>query len=101
MSPIMSTFMNRTLRQQVLLGGGQEVAGGSAVEGVEAPPSAPLLAHQPGVLEFPHVVRDLRLAHAEVILELADANSLVPLVRRDARAGEVAAAAALSHQDRK
>src|SRR3712207_6110752 len=93
----MSRFMDRTLRQQALLGVCQEVAGGLPVEGVEAPLPAPLLAHQPRVLELLHVVGDLRLAHAEVVLELADADALVPFVRRDGRSGEVAAAPPLGH----
>src|SRR5215217_7468126 len=83
--------------QQAIRGLAEQLSGGLPVEGVEAPLPAPLLAHQPGVLELPHVVRDLRLAHAEVVLELADADALVPLARRYTRAGEVAAASTVGH----
>src|SRR5215217_4057848 len=75
----------------------EQLAGCLPIEGVEGPLPAPLLAHQPGVLEFLHVVGDLRLAHAEDLLELADADALLPLVSRDARTREVAAATLLGH----
>src|SRR5918992_2861671 len=67
------------------------------VEGVEAPLPPPLFAHQPCVLELLHVVGDLRLAHAELVLELADADALLPLNSRNAGVREVAAAAAVGH----
>jgi hypothetical protein len=60
---------------------GEELPCGLPVEGVEGPPPAPLLAHQPGVLELLYVVGDLRLAHRRGFLELADADALVPLIR--------------------
>src|SRR5687767_8267192 len=51
-------------------GGGlvEQLAGDLPIEGVEGPLPAPLLLHQPGVLELLHVVGDLRLAHAEDLL---------------------------------
>src|SRR3712207_2471244 len=112
----LSVHRNRTLARSLastaaatdhatLLGGGEQAVRGLAqqlsrrlpVEGVEAPLPAPLLAKKPGVLELLHVVGDLRLAHAEVLLELADADALVALVGRYARTREVAAAAPLGH----
>src|ERR671915_1389069 len=67
------------------------------VEGVEAPLPPPLFAHQPCVLELLHVVGDLRLAHAELVLELADADALVLGFDRDAQIGQVAATPSLGH----
>src|SRR5829696_8549403 len=55
------------------------------------------LAEQPAILELLHVIGDFRLAHAELVLELADADALLPLDSRDARIREVAAAAPLGH----
>src|SRR5215218_856507 len=75
----------------------EELPRGLPVEGVEGPPPAPLLAHQPSVLELPHVVGDLRLAHAEGLLELADADALLSLARWHSGDGEVAASAAVGH----
>src|SRR5687767_4171132 len=43
---------------------GEQSPCGLRVEGVEAPPAPPLLVHQSGVFELPHVIGDLRLAHA-------------------------------------
>src|SRR5918994_5398562 len=80
--------------KQAVRGLAEQPPGGLPVEGVEAPLPAPLLAHQPCVLELLHVVGDLRLAHTELVLELADADALLPLNSRDARVREVAAAAA-------
>src|SRR5215212_1335176 len=88
-----------------LLGSGEQAVGGFAqqlscslpVEGVEAPLPAPLLAHEPCVLELLHVVGDLRLAHAELVLKLADADALLPFDRRNARLREVTAATPLGH----
>src|SRR5215203_2625537 len=88
-----------------LLGTGEQAVGGLTeqparglpVEGVEAPLPSPLLAHQPRVLELLHVVGDLRLAHAEVLLELTDADTLISLRCGHAGGGEVAAAAAVGH----
>src|SRR5215203_5793240 len=88
-----------------LFGAGEQAIGGLAdqrpggfpIERVEGPLPAPLLAHQPRVLELLHVVGDLRLTHTEDLLELADADALLPLDSRDARVREVAAAAALGH----
>src|SRR5215208_6370969 len=88
-----------------LLGRGEQAVGDLTehlscclpIEGVEAPLPPPLLVHQPCVLELLHVVGDLRLAHAELVLELADADAFLPLDSRDARVREVAAAAALGH----
>ena len=92
-------------RHASLLGTGEHPLGGLAeqragclpVDGVEAPLPSPLLAHQPRVLELPHVVGDLGLAHAEDPLELADADALVSLVRRYARVREVAAVTSVGH----
>src|SRR5215211_7416365 len=83
--------------EQAVRGLAEQLPGGLLVEGVEAPLPAPLLAHQPGVLELLHVVGDLRLAHAEDLLELADADAFLPLASRNARVREVAAAAAVGH----
>src|SRR5215211_1192874 len=88
-----------------LLGGGEQAIRGLAeqlarsltVEGVEAPLPAPLLVHQPRVLELLYVVGDLGLAHVELGLELADADALIPLVRRYARVREIAATPTLGH----
>src|SRR5215203_103540 len=63
--------------EQVIGGLAKQLPGGLAVEGVEAPLPAPLLAHQPRFPELLHVVGDLRLSHAEVVLELADADAFV------------------------
>src|SRR5918999_449222 len=70
MSPTISTFMDPALRRQVLPGVGQEVSGGFAVEGVEAPLSPPFLAHEARLFELAHVVGDPGLAHLEALLEL-------------------------------
>src|SRR5688572_22190267 len=51
--------------KQPIRGLAEQLPRGLPVEGVEAPLPVLLLAHQPGVLELPHVVGDLRLAHAE------------------------------------
>src|SRR5215216_3613829 len=83
--------------QQVISGLAEQLAGGLPVEGVEAPLPAPLLAYQPRVLELLHVVGDLRLAHAEVVLELADADAVVCVFGRDAQFRQVAAAPTLGH----
>src|SRR5215211_4312404 len=88
-----------------LFGAGEQAIGGLAeqrpgdlpVERVEGPLPAPLLAHQPRVLELLHVVGDLRLAHAEDLLKLADAYALFAFVGGDAGDGEIAAAAAVGH----
>src|SRR5215210_2797095 len=88
-----------------LLGSGEQAVGGFAqqlscslpVEGVEAPLPVPLLANEPRVLELLHVVGDLRLAHAELVLKLADADALLPFDSRDARTREVATATPLGH----
>src|SRR5215213_8645805 len=85
------------LGKQVIRGLPEQFLGCLPVEGVEAPLPTPFLAYQPGVLELPHVVGDLRLAHAEDLLELADADALVILARWHAGAGEVTAAAAVGH----
>src|SRR3712207_6033272 len=63
--------------EQVIGGFAKQLAGGLPIEGVEAPLPAPLLVYQPCVLELLHVVGDLRLTHAEVVLELADADALL------------------------
>src|SRR5215212_2305010 len=86
-------------RQQAIRGLAKQLPGGLPVEGVEAPLPTPLFAHQPGLLELPHVVGDLRLAHGEVLLELADADALVLLARRYTRAGEVAAPPTLGRSE--
>src|ERR687897_711816 len=83
--------------QQMIGGFAKQFACGLPIEGVEGPLPAPLLAHQPRVLELLHVVGDLRLAHAEVLLELADADALLPFCRGHAGGGEVAATAAVGH----
>src|SRR5215218_10028483 len=83
--------------EQALRGLAEQLRGSLPVEGVEAPLPAPLLAHQPCVLELLHVVGNLRLAHAEDLLELADADAFLPLASRNARVREVAAAAAVGH----
>src|SRR5215216_4348307 len=70
-------------RDQAVGGLTEQPACGLPVEGVEAPLPSPLLLHQSRVLELLHVVGDLRLAHAEVLLKLTDADTLIPL-RRDA-----------------
>src|SRR5215217_3167912 len=88
-----------------LLGAGEQAVGGLTeqpacglpVEGVEGPLPSPLLTHEPRVLELLHVVGDLRLAHAEVLLKLTDADTLIPLRRGHVGVGEVAATAALGH----
>src|SRR5215217_6630050 len=88
-----------------LLGTGEQAVGGLAeqparglpVEGVETPLPSPLLLNQSRVLELLHVLGDLRLAHAEVLLELADADSLIPLACRNAGVREVAATPAIGH----
>src|SRR5215208_4992009 len=88
-----------------LFGAGEQAIGGLAdqrpggipIERVEGPLPAPLLAHQPRVLELLDVVGDLGLAHAEALLELADADAFLPLACRYARVREVAAAAPLDH----
>ena len=72
-------------REQPLGGLAEQRAGRLPVDGVEAPLPSPLLAHQPRLLELPHVVGDLGLAHAEDPLELADADALVSLVGGHAR----------------
>src|SRR5687768_4086529 len=59
--------------EQTVGGFAQEIAGDLPIEGVEGPLPSPLLLDQPRVLKLLHVVGDLRLAHAEVLLELADA----------------------------
>src|SRR5215203_1573672 len=83
--------------QQMIGGFAKQFACGLPIEGEEAPLPTPLLAYQPRVLELLHVIGDLRLAHAEVVLELADADALLPLFGGDSGAGEVAAAAAVGH----
>src|SRR5215207_1156410 len=88
-----------------LFGAGEQAIGGLAdqrpggfpIERVEGPLPAPLLAHQPRVLELLHVVGDLRLTHTEDLLELADADALFAFVGGDAGAEEVAAAASVGH----
>src|SRR5829696_949406 len=88
-----------------LLAAGQQMIGGFAkqfacrlpIEGKEAPLPAPLLAHQPRVLELLHVVGDLRLAHAEDLLELADADAVVRVFGRDTQVRQVAATPTLGH----
>src|SRR3712207_456671 len=78
-----------------LLGSGEQAVRGLAqqlsrrlpVKGVKGPLPAPLLTHEPGVLELLHVVGDLRLAHTERLLELADADALFPLFDGDAGVG--------------
>src|SRR5215211_979749 len=65
--------------EQALRGLAEQLRGSLPVEGVEAPLPTPLLAHQPCVLELLHVVGNLRLAHAEDLLELADADAFLPL----------------------
>src|SRR5688500_17598439 len=84
-------------REQPLRGLAEQLRGSLPVEGAETPLPTPLLAHQPGILELLHVIGDFRLAHAELVLELADADALLPLDSRDARIREVAAAAPLGH----
>src|SRR5215203_3455645 len=84
-------------REQAVRGLAQQLCSRLPVQGVEAPFPAPIFAHQPSVLELLHVVRDLRLAHREDLLELADANTLLALLGRDARTREVAAAPPLGH----
>src|SRR5215217_5867787 len=82
-----------------LLGAGEQAVGGLTeqpacglpVEGVEGPLPSPLLTHEPRVLELLHVVGDLRLAHAEVLLKLTDADTLIPLRRGHVGVGEGAA----------
>src|SRR5919112_160804 len=83
--------------EQAVGGLAQQLSGGLPVEGVEGPLPAPLLAHEPRVLELPHVVGDLRLAHREDILELADADALLPFRHGHSGGGEVAATPALGH----
>src|SRR5215217_2427449 len=80
-------------REQEIRGLAESFPGCLSIEGVEAPLPAPLLADQPRVLELPHVVGDLRLAHTEAVLELADADARVSLFSRHAEVGQVAAAA--------
>src|SRR5215212_242675 len=84
-------------RDQAVGGLTEQPACGLPVEGVEAPLPSPLLLHQSRVLELLHVVGDLRLAHAEVLLKLTDADTLIPLRRGHVGVGEVAATAALGH----
>src|SRR5215204_3200027 len=84
-------------REQAVRGLAEQLRSSLPVEGVEAPLPTPLLAHQPAILELLHVIGDFRLAHAELVLELADADALLPLDSRDARIREVAAAAPLGH----
>src|SRR5215216_960089 len=84
-------------REQPIGGLAQQPARGVPVEGVERPLAAPLLAHQPRLLELPHVVGDLRLAHREGFLKLTDADALFSLFDGDAGVGEIAAATALGH----
>src|SRR5215217_8809901 len=83
--------------EQAVRGLAEQLPSGLLVEGVEAPLPPPLLTHQPCVLELLHVVGDFRLAHAELVLELADADAFLPLAGRNARVREVAAAAPLGH----
>src|SRR5918994_2239503 len=83
--------------EQAVRGLAQQLSCRLPVQGVEAPLPAPILAHQPRVLELLHVVGDLRLAHREDLLELADTDALLALVGRDARIREVAAATAVGH----
>src|SRR5215204_2348889 len=83
--------------EQAVRGLAEQLPGGLLVEGVEAPLPAPLLAHQPCVLELLHVVGDFRLAHAKLVLELADADALVLGFDRDAQIGQVAATPTLGH----
>src|SRR5919112_4117395 len=99
MSPTMSRFTERTSDAQVAFGVGQEGTGGLLIERVEGPLPAPLLAYQPRVLELLHVVGDLRLPHRKDLLELADADALIPLFDGNAGAGEVAATPALGHHE--
>src|SRR5919112_1327354 len=88
-----------------LLGSGEQVIGGLAeqlprglpVEGVKAPLPAPLFAHQPRILELLHVVGDFRLTHAEVVLELADADAFVLVFGWNPQIRQVAAAPAFGH----
>src|SRR5215218_4463712 len=64
---------------------GEEASRRLAVERVEAPPPAPLLAHEPCLFQPAEVVGDLRLAHLEALLELADADPRrVPLAAHGA-----------------
>src|SRR5215211_1197997 len=83
--------------EQPVGGFAQKLAGGIPFERVEGPLPAPLLAHEPRVLELLDVVGHLRLAHAEVLLELADADALLPVLGGHARGGEVAAVSAVGH----
>src|SRR5215218_4198967 len=83
--------------EQPLGGFAQKLAGGIPIERVEGPLPAPLLAHESRVLELLHVVGDLRLSHAEVLLELADADALLILFGGHTGGGEVAAASSLGH----
>src|SRR5215212_3258291 len=92
-------------RHAPLLGGGEQAVGGLTkqltgglpIEGVETPLPAPLLAHQPCVLELLHVVGDLGLAHTKLVLELADADALISLACRHVGGGEIAATPAIGH----
>src|SRR5919199_415710 len=83
--------------EQVIGGLAEQLPGGLAVEGVETPLAAPLLAHQPCALELLHVIGDLRLAHAEVVLELADADAFVLVFGRNSQVRQVAAAPTFGH----
>src|SRR4028118_2186439 len=82
---------------QVFGGLGKQVPGGVPAQRVEAPPAAPLLVYEPGPLELLHVVGDLRLAHPEVRLELAAADTGVLVRGRDAAVGQAAATPPLGH----
>src|SRR5215217_8311004 len=83
--------------EQAVRGLAEHPPGGLPVEGVEAPLPAPLLTHQPCVLELLHVVGDFRLAHAKQVLELANADALVLSFDRDAQIRQVAATPTLGH----
>src|SRR5215207_10132523 len=83
--------------QQMIGGFAKQFACGFPIEGEEAPLPTPLLAYQPRVLELLHVVGDLRLAHAEDLLELADAYAVVRVFGRDTQVRQVAAAPTLGH----
>src|SRR5215211_3205102 len=83
--------------EQAVSGLTKQLTGGLPVEGVEAPLPAPLLAHQPCVLELLHVVGDLGLAHTKLALELADADALISLACGHVGGGEIAATPAIGH----
>src|SRR5918998_185634 len=95
--PRASAIPGPRIQSEVVGGLGGQAFGGVPVQRVEAPPAPLLLTHEAGLPELLHVVGDLRLAHPEVRLELADADADVLVLGRDAAVRQAAATPTPGH----